>query len=262
MKKHHFTLPYNHQEKQVRVMLPKTYKQSNQSYPVLYMHDGKNLFHKRESYANSTWGVRKALREKEIILVAIDNSEDRIQEYIPFRRPYLDNIENYGDQYMQWLVYELKPFIDNSYRTLSKRENTYIAGSSLGGLISAYAISKYRAVFSIAGIFSLAVVDYWQELKEIMNRYPLADDSKVFIQVGTHEVYDYEKKKLDLNASQVYLNQTLQYYQELLRLGLPYENIYLNIEIDAKHNEKAWKEAFPKFVQLLTTSDLTNEPNL
>lgn len=251
MKKHHLKTPYTQQEKQIRVLLPSNYNETENAYPVLYMHDGQNLFYKKESYANSTWGVRKALKHEDIILVSLDNSNDRIQEYIPFRRPFQENLENYGDLYLQWLVYEVKPFIDSQYRTLSNREHTFIAGSSLGGLISAYAASKYRAVFSKAGIFSLAILNYWPELQDIMEKYPLSNDSQIFVQVGTHEIYDYKKKQVDLKSSQSYLDSNLNYTKELIRLGLPVENLHLNVDINAKHEEKAWRKSFPKFIKFL-----------
>jgi predicted alpha/beta superfamily hydrolase len=114
------------------------------------MHDGQNVFDEATS-AYGEWGVDEALdtlgtRYKEIMVVAIDNSGDkRINEYSPY------DMEKYGkgegDQYVDFLVQTLKPYIDKHYRTKKDEKNTFIAGSSMGGLISFYAILKYPKVF-------------------------------------------------------------------------------------------------------------------
>ena len=252
---HLFETPYDSKQKTVRVLLPKDYDQSDKAYPVLYMHDGQNLFHNNESYANSAWKVQKAIAGEDLILVGLNHSEDRIQEYIPFKKPFIKNKENYGDRYMDWLVNELKPFIDQHYRTSSGREHTYIAGSSLGGLISAYALSRYNEIFSVAGIFSLAIMYYEQDMAKLIEAHPFDKDTRVFLQVGTHEVINWKKKKLRRKASQDYLNSNLNYVKRLLTSGIQPEHLDLSIDVDAKHHEQAWRKAFPRFVEFIRQSD-------
>ncbi len=247
--------PYDNQEKIVRILLPKGYHETTETFPVLYMHDGQNLFHKNESFSQSIWEVEEALKDEKIILVALNHSSKRIQEYIPFKSRYLNIGENYGEQYVDWIVQSLKPFVDQTYRTKVERDSTIIAGSSLGALSSAYAITRYNEVFGIAGIFSLALLHYEASLFSLMDEFPMHEDTKIFLQVGTHEVIDWKKKKLRKKASQSYLNKTLHYYKQLLKNGLSVNNIDLNIDIDAKHHEEAWRKAFPKFVKFLKQND-------
>lgn len=95
------------------------------------------------------------LGKKEVIVVGIDNGlSKRMNEYYPYSFRQYGKGE--GDEYVDFLVKNLKPFIDGHYRTLAGKKNTYIAGSSMGGLISLYAVLKYPAVFGGAGIFSPA----------------------------------------------------------------------------------------------------------
>lgn len=159
----------------VVIWLPPGYDASKQRYGVVYMHDGQNLFDPRRSNLNKVWAADKsALRliaagkVKPFIIVGIDQpGEDRGRQYFP--RVMLDLLspalaKKYksqsdgkpiiSDQYLQFIVEELKPKIDRDYRTEKDRRHTAIAGSSLGGLISFYAITKYPGVFGTAGAVS------------------------------------------------------------------------------------------------------------
>src|ERR1044072_7522726 len=116
-----------------------------QPHSFLYMHEGQNVFDDLTSFAGE-WGVDETLdsignHSREMIVVAVDHGETkRINEYCPY------DMEKYGkgegDQYVDFLVKTLKPFIDKKYRTIKTKQNTFIAGSSMGGLISMYAILK------------------------------------------------------------------------------------------------------------------------
>ncbi len=164
----------------VDVWLPDGYS-STSSYPVLYMHDGKMLFDSTTTWNGQEWGMDEALgrliRNKQIppcILVAIWNvPEERKPDYCP-QKPFLAlpaeirdslySLERYGqklfnkevqsDDYLKFIVNELKSFIDAKYPTKSDRDNTYIMGSSMGGLISMYAFMEYPEVFGGAACLS------------------------------------------------------------------------------------------------------------
>ena len=154
-----FFMPQLNRHRRIWIYLPEGYASSNKKYPVLYMHDGQNLFDEATGPFGE-WGVDEALdtlgpHHKELIVVGIDNgAEKRLNEYSPY------DMEKYGkgegDQYVDFLVKTLKPFIDKHYRTKKDDDNTFIAGSSMGGLISFYAILKYPKVFGAAGVFSPA----------------------------------------------------------------------------------------------------------
>lgn len=135
------------------VWLPPSYnKYKNKKYPVLYMHDGQNLIDPKAAYAGTDWRVdettTKLIKEhklKEIIVVGVYNTDERIEEYSDSEK---------GNNYLKFLVEELKPFVDSKYRTINDRKNTAIMGSSMGGLISFLAAWKYPNVFSMAGCMS------------------------------------------------------------------------------------------------------------
>jgi predicted alpha/beta superfamily hydrolase len=152
-----FEIPQLGRQRRVWIYLPAGYQSSKKKYPVIYMHDGQNLFDAFTS-GYGEWGIDEFLdklpAQKECIVVGIDHGgEYRITEYDPYDSKYGKGM---GDDYVAFLVKTLKPFIDANYRTKKEAANTTIAGSSMGGLISMYAALKYPDVFGNAGIFSPA----------------------------------------------------------------------------------------------------------
>ena len=122
----------------VRVYTPSDYETSNKSYPVIYMQDGQNLFDQATSFAGE-WGIDETMEERladgleTAIVVGIDNTADRMDEYTP---PWEDTPDAKGDAYVSFVKGSLKTYIDDNYRTLEDAANTMIGGSSMGGLIS------------------------------------------------------------------------------------------------------------------------------
>lgn len=181
---HHADFPSKFVEpRHVDVWLPPSYgKQPLARYPVVYMHDGQNLFDPTKSFIGVDWGVDEAMTRlieegeiREAIVVAIWNTPHRSLEYLPFRAfrdfpnvarrdavlsklgPKDTRIklsEFRSDEYLKFLVTELKPFIDKTYRTRTECTDTFIMGSSAGALISLYAICEYPDVFGGAGSVS------------------------------------------------------------------------------------------------------------
>lgn len=139
------------------VWLPPAYARSERRYPVIYMHDGQNLFDPRTSYAEP-WRVDKAMdraaqRSVEAIVVGIPNMGiDRIDEYSPFVDARAGGGK--GDRYLDWVIGTVKPVIDDRFRTRPERAYTGMAGSSMGGLITLYAYLRDPSVFGFAGILS------------------------------------------------------------------------------------------------------------
>lgn len=141
------TIPKLNRQRRLRIYLPENYQLSKQHYPVLYMHDAQNLFDDKTAYAGE-WGIDETLNRLaaenglSLIVVGIDNGlELRMNELSPWPNQEYGVAE--GEQYMDFIVNEVKPFIDKSYRTLTDKNNTAIMGSSMGGLISHYAIFEY-----------------------------------------------------------------------------------------------------------------------
>ena len=157
----------------VTVWLPSSYKPGGPRHTVLYMHDGQNLFDPDTGYGGMEWKVDETLdrliREKKVrptIVVAIWNTPKRLREYVPskafahFPPQYMDRVRGlYGgdplsDGYLKFIVDELRPRIAKQFRVKTDRANTAIMGSSMGALISLYAIGEYPKVFGGAGMLS------------------------------------------------------------------------------------------------------------
>lgn len=159
----------------VDVWLPPGYAEATgERYPVIYMHDGQNLFDPACAYGGVDWGMDEALaklsREEGLppaIVVGVWNSPIRWREYMPqkplgvpqaeaLRQQFSEQQggEPVSDRYLRFLVDELKAFIDASYRTRPGRASTFVMGSSMGGLVSLYALCEYPEVFGGAGCIS------------------------------------------------------------------------------------------------------------
>ena len=152
-----FRMPQLGRTRRIWIYLPTDYAVSGKKYPVIYMQDGQNLFDEFTS-AYGEWGIDKLLNKlppkDQCIVVGIDHGgENRITEYDPYDTKYG---KGRGDDYVEFLAKTLKPYIDKHYRTRHDARHTTIAGSSMGGLISMYAILKYPYVFGNAGVFSPA----------------------------------------------------------------------------------------------------------
>ena len=159
--------------RRVVVWLPSGYSERGPKYAVLYMHDGQNLFDKETAGYGMEWQIDETLdrliREKKVrptIVVGIWNTPKRLQEYVPSKAfnglppEYRQKIHAlYGgdplsDGYLKFLVRELKPMIDKRFNVRTDPADTAIMGSSMGALISLYAIDEYPQIFGAAGMMS------------------------------------------------------------------------------------------------------------
>lgn len=223
-------IPGLQRKRQIRLYLPPGYATSTKRYPVLYMHDGQNLFDDATAYAGE-WKVDETLdalaREGrlEAIVVGIDNGgEKRMTELNAWDHPEFGRAE--GRAYTDFIVKTLKPLIDARYRTLPGRNDTAILGSSMGGLASHYAIAQYPQVFGKAGVFSPA---YWTAPAAFgfAARHPLPKDARVYLLMGEKEggqmVPDVRRMAAVLGKS-----------------GHPREATVLKIVPGAEHNEGFW----------------------
>ena len=235
-----FFIPQTNQTRRIWIYLPKSYTTSKKIYPVLYMNDGQNLFNEQTAPFGE-WGIDETLDslqakgEKECIVVGIDNGGDkRMSEYNPYDHDKFGKGE--GTQYVAFLVETLKPFIDKNYRTITGPGNTYIAGSSMGGLISMYAIMKYPNVFGGAGIFSPA---FW-------TAPAIYDDAvKAKIPGMAHKFYFYAGGSEsgimvpDMDKMISIVESKGAYHVQRLMAPL------------GKHDEAAWRKVFPYFYKFI-----------
>jgi enterochelin esterase-like enzyme len=159
--------------RRVQVWLPSGYQPNGRKYAVLYMHDGQNLFDKKSAGYGMEWEIDEHLdaliragKVRPTIVVGIWNTPKRLQEYVPSKAfdglpaDYRDKVRAlYGgdplsDGYLKFIVRELRPMIDRRFNVKTDRANTLIMGSSMGALVSLYAIDEYPEVFGGAGMMS------------------------------------------------------------------------------------------------------------
>jgi predicted alpha/beta superfamily hydrolase len=229
-----FVIPQLKRVRRVWIYLPPGYSSSEKKYPVLYMHDGQNVFDDSTSFAGE-WGVDETLdsisgHSKEVIVVAVDHGGvKRINEYCPYDMEKFGKGE--GDQYVDFLVKTLKPFIDRNYRTQKDKQNTFIAGSSMGGLISMYALLKYPKIFGGAGVFSPA---FWvgPKIFDDIKAKGKKVNSKIYFYCGGQEG---ETMEPDM----------IKAFEEMRKVSK--SKMACTVRPDGKHTEWVWREEFPLF---------------
>ncbi|MFL5739629.1 MAG: alpha/beta hydrolase [Flavisolibacter sp.] len=229
-----FYMPQLQRYRRIWIYLPENYASSGKHYPVLYMQDGQNIFDEATS-GYGEWGVDECLDSlgpqlKEVIVVGIDHGgEKRINEYSPYDMEKYGKSE--GDKYVDFLVKTLKPYIDKHYRTNKGEEHTYVAGSSMGGLISFYAILKYPKVFGGAGVFSPA---FWitPQLKQIDPKLAKKVKGKIYFYAGEQE-------------SESMVPDMLSVFEQMRSHSKA--KMETVIRAEGKHNEPTWRAEFPLF---------------
>ncbi|MFT3756433.1 MAG: alpha/beta hydrolase-fold protein [Pseudoxanthomonas sp.] len=237
----------------VDVWLPPGYDDDpRKHYPVLYLHDGQNQFDaaRDKSYGGTAWGIDTEMarliasgRIRPAIVVAIWNTPARLAEYMPAKAVTTDQVhfldgwpemprgELRSDEYLAFLVDELKPFIDARFRALPGRDDTLLMGSSMGGLISAYAMTEYPQVFGRAACVSThwpagrgAAIDYF---------------GKHLPDPATHRLYfDHGTRTLDAAYAPHQQRMDAAMQQAGYRQGV---NWVSRVFPDAEHSEKSWR---------------------
>lgn len=233
-----FYMPQLRRSRRIWLYLPPDYHTSKQHYPVLYMQDGQNLFEEWSAFGEE-WGVDETLNalKGKCIVVGIDNGiERRMNEYT------LHDHERYGSgegrPYLSFLVKTLKPYIDETYRTLANREHTFVAGSSLGGLISFYASLYYPGVFGAAGIFSPA---FWIAPNIVAETSNKAEQNLNWPQRFYFYYGEKEGNEMALHATAILdLLQSHEHYA-----------VQTEIEKEGTHSEAEWRATFSRFYKWL-----------
>jgi alpha-glucosidase len=241
--------PQLENQKTIWVYLPKDYQNSKKSYPVIYMHDAQNLFDEKTSFVGE-WKIDEYLDtidKNESIIIGIEHgNEKRIDELTPYVT------EKYGggkgDLYLDFIVRIVKPKIDNTYNTLKDAKHTTIFGSSLGGLISLYAVIKYPETFDKAGVFSPAIWINKDKMFELVKSSQIDPDKKFYFLVGSEEGETLE------NASIIVSDQH-EMVQLLKDKGITDKNIVDRVIANGHHNETLWSTYFSEAYQGLFAND-------
>ncbi len=229
-----FEMPELGRTRRIWLYLPLNYATSKERYPVLYLHDGQNLFDAFYSFTDE-WGVDETLDEMaqtggpQVIVVGIEHGgEERINELTPYKNPEYGGGD--GQKYLQFIVQDLKPYIDAHFRTKTEPEHTGIGGSSLGGLISLYAAAHYPQVFGKAMVMSPSL---WFSKKIFGVARKDFKNTRLVLLAGEQEGEDM-------------VPQMRQLYEQLLAHGFPEEHIWYQTRADGDHSEWFWRREFPE----------------
>lgn len=249
-----FEIPQLNTKRRIWLYLPPNYDTSNELYPVVYMHDGQNLFDNSMSFSGE-WSVDETLnrlyseKDLKLIVVGIDNGgTKRLDEYSPWKN------EKYGggkgEAYTKFIVETLKPYIDNNYKTLKDKNNTAIIGSSMGGLISHYAGLKYSDTFGKVGIFSPA---FWfaPEVNEFSKSHGNLKDSKLYFLAGGKEGGNVSFE--EISQTETDLNRVITI---LKNQGFNPKNIQSKIVPEGEHNEELWRTNFEETILWLFSENV------
>lgn len=212
-------------ERRIWVHLPDGYDTDNFRYPVIFMNDGQHVFAQAEEKHSWIADERLKYGSVEAIIVGIEHGKNRIDEMTPFTNETHGG--GHADNYLDFIINTLKPYIDSHYRTLTDNRNTAIFGSSIGGLLSFYAALKHPDVFGNAAVFSPS---FWfgEEIYTLAGS--MAEiNSRIYLMAGDRESHDMVP---DLER------------MEQLVLGRIKNKSRLHKKIvhNGHHNEKLWRK--------------------
>lgn len=229
------------------VYLPESYNyDSSKRYPVLYMFDGHNVFFDSHATYGKSWGMKEYMDHTEtpLIIAAIECNHSpnngRLEEYSPFsfRDPRFGKVTGRGKTTMEWLVHTFKNEIDKRFPTLPDRKHTYIAGSSMGGLMSLYAVLEYNRIFSRAAALSPSLWVDTTKITHLIQHANIHPDTVVYMDYGSRE-----------------MNSHLNMWQQFEKTAslLLRRRVMLDCRIvpGGSHCEASWEKQIPFFMHTL-----------
>ena len=228
------------------IYIPESYDEDpERRYPVMYMFDGHNVFFDKDATYGKSWGMAKFMDEskKDLIIVAVECNHEgngRLQEYSPinFENSTLGKIKAKGSLYMNWLVNDLKPYIDKKYRTLPDRKNTIIAGSSMGGLMALYGACVYNHIFQRAACLSPSLWVSSGKVLEMVARAHIRRDTCIYMDYGSEEMFNHAANaEALLSTSHLLLTKRV--------------NLAFRIVPGGSHCEASWEKQIPIFMDCL-----------
>ena len=228
------------------IWLPEDYEdQPEKRYGVLYMFDGHNIFRDEDAAFGKSWGMETYMQTtcKDLIIVAVEcnhEGNNRLMEYSPvtYRNKKHGFIPGKAPVYMDWLVNDLKPYVDQALRTYPDRAPTSLAGSSMGGLIALYGISAYNHIFRQAACLSPSLWVAPGKVLEFVARAHIRRDTTVYMDYGELEMFNHA-------ASQESIISTAHL---LLTKRV---NLALRIVPGGNHSEASWEKQIPIFMDCL-----------
>ena len=226
------------------VWLPDAYDgDPDARFPVLYMFDGQNVFFDEDASFGTSWRMYDYLNagQPDVIVAAVSCSQTgRMAEYSPFSHENGDagHVNARGRSTMEGRLGEFKPSIDAQYRTLPDRDNTLIAGSSMGGLMSMYAALDYNGAFSRAACLSPSLWVHPRKSLRMIERARIAPDTCIYFDYGTQEMGNHPKNTEVLCAA----------CSALLHKGV---DLTFRLVPGGTHSEESWAQRVPVMMKCL-----------
>lgn len=228
------------------VYLPVGYEDEEEArYPVIYMFDGHNLFSDEDATYGKSWGLADYLdyTETQIIVAAVECNtvgNGRLSEYSPlnFTMGGGEKIKARGKKYMDWLVGEFKPYIDCNFPTLPDREHTAIGGSSMGGLMTLYAMSRYNRYFSRGAALSPSLWVNGVSALPFIKNGKFRRDTVIYMDYGSREFSNHaSQRKVFAETCSVLIEKGVHLTARIVPGGV--------------HSEASWEKQIPYFMHVL-----------
>ena len=232
----------------LHIYLPDNWETSGRRYPVLYMFDGHNLFFDQDATYGKSWGLKDYLgrTHTQVIVVGAECNHEgnqRLSEYCPYDVPddWWGGFEGRGILYMDWMAGELKRWVDQSFPTLPDRRHTLVGGSSMGGLMSLYAVGRYNRVYSRAACLSPSVRLCYPQIWGDLENSALDPDTRIYLSWGSEEVQD-KAALAKATADNLAITHMM---------GEKGAAVYPYLHLNGGHNEASWEQEIPLFMDFL-----------
>ena len=214
-------------------------------FPVLYMFDGHNLFFDDDATYGKSWGLKEFLEESEAPLMVAaaecnhGRNNERLSEYSPFSAEmfHAGYIKGKGKATMDWYVEEFKPYVDENYPTLPERAHTFVGGSSMGGLMTLYAVLRYNQVFSRGAALSPSIWFARDKLERMIRNARVGRDTVLYM--------DYGQREMDHRGMADWYGQVTAMLMEKKI------NVTSRIVPGGTHSEESWERQLPYFINTL-----------
>ena len=235
------------EERRAYIYLPESYNsEPDKRYPVLYMFDGHNVFFDEDATYGKCWGMNEYmdLTDTQLIIAAVECNHSpnngRLEEYSPFafHNVKLGNITGRGQITMNWMIHTFKPYIDANYRTIPNRKHTFIAGSSMGGLMSLYAVLEYNRTFSRAAALSPSIWFATKKLSNMITNAKVKPDTVIYMDYGAREIGHHDNMRVQFGRVTT----------QLLKKKILLES---RIVPGGDHCEASWEKQIPFFMNTL-----------
>ncbi|MCA0992249.1 alpha/beta hydrolase [Pseudalkalibacillus hwajinpoensis] len=244
-----YWIPVFNEERTVRIYLPDTYEQTNQDYPALYMHDGQNVFEDKDAVGGRSLRLKDYLEQNhdQVIVIAIDSGANRMEEYRLWAPGKMsdeltgksDSKEAKGRDYLDFIVRDVVPSMNATYRI--QVGSNYMAGISLGGLLTVYALCCYPTVFRRGAGISSAFFRNQEKLEQyILESEQVAFDG-LYLDCG-------DKESGEERIDRAFLKSNERIFGLLEERG---SSVEFKVVKDGKHHYESFSHRVPAVMTFL-----------